>query len=304
MRLLDISGRVIDAEFDVEATSTGADIVLHARSGGGSRGPGRNTAYFEALETLLARLGEIGATVAGVFVDSKVAQRLPLADRSVDLPYPLRLGTDTDALALRVRITEGQRTIATEVRSGRGGNKHKRIRISVDLTGTGTTTEALVGALATARRMDVHTGTIGAPYRRARPDPTVQPSAVFSKDSSTLERALRSHANVQNGLADFLRSVGYEPRSPISGEPDFDLAWVSSNVVVAEIKSLTGADPTGQLRLGLGQVLEYRRVLRHLYGDASAVLAVEHGPPPMWIEVCADADVVLTWPPTWPGLPR
>jgi hypothetical protein len=71
---------------------------------------------------------------------------------------------------------------------------------------------------------------------------------------------------------------------------------------VAEIKSLNGANVERQLRLGLGQVMQYRTMLSRSGVVAQAVLAVEHPVDPLWIDVCSSAGVILTWPSEWPRL--
>ena len=94
--------------------------------------------------------------------------------------------------------------------------------------------------------------------------------------------------------------TGREPRSPGVGEPNFDLAWTeagTATVVVAEVKSLTDANEEKQLRLGLGQVLRYRHLLRGSHPSVTAVLVIEREPVDVsWAELCRDLDVALCWP--------
>jgi hypothetical protein len=70
--------------------------------------------------------------------------------------------------------------------------------------------------------------------------------------------------------------------------------------VVAEVKTCGTTAVAGQLRLGLGQVLEYRATLAaQLRVDPSevrAVLAVDVIPPGHWYQVCAPAGVDLLGP--------
>jgi len=44
-----------------------------------------------------------------------VARELDPADRELDLPFPLAVGTDTDVPALRLEITRAQRPIARDL---------------------------------------------------------------------------------------------------------------------------------------------------------------------------------------------
>lgn len=303
MRLLDEDNKPLDAAFELERTPQGVDVVLQSKSGPSRSGPGRNIEYNAVLELLLRRFASAGATIRRVEVDSTVARRLPLDDRLIALPYPLALSPATDAGALRIQITEGQRTVASDVPEGRpGGNKHKRIRLSVDLAGTGVESDDLPGLLNAQVELPHHLA-LGRSYQQAKPNPSVKPADLFTFDPSVRERALNAHAVVQNSLAELLEQQGFDPRSPTTGEPDFDLAWmIDGDVVVAEVKSLSGTDQTQQLRLGLGQVLHYRHQLSQRHGTVLAVLAVEFEPASHWVELCRDVGVVLAWPPEWTGL--
>jgi hypothetical protein len=86
--------------------------------------------------------------------------------------------------------------------------------------------------------------------------------------------------------------------------PDFDLAWLQDGQrVVVEVKSLTVENETSQLRMGLGQVLQYRHALK-VFGEVRAVPALERRPiDPTWeSRLCGELGVVLTWAPDFPGL--
>ncbi len=304
MRLISDDGDILDAEFDIEPSETGLDVILHARSGGSASARGRNTAYFAVLEQILRRLGVARATITSIHVDSSVARRLAPEQRKIALNYPLTLSADMDSLALRVSITEGQRFVASQLVDGRpGGNKHKRIRISIDLGDA--TILAVVGLLGVVTDKPPRSS-LGVRYRAARGNPAVRQAEAFTSDALAQERALAGHARVQNGLASHLRDQGFDVRSPAPHEPDYDLAWAGDQVAaVAEVKTLDGTNPVHQLRLGLGQVLQYRRELVDLYGHIFvAVLAVEYAPPALWLHVTEDAGVAISWPPNWPNLPR
>ena len=68
---------------------------------------------------------------------------------------------------------------------------------------------------------------------------------------------------MQNRLNDLVEAAGYipiDPESPI--DPAFDLAWfVEQTLFVVEVKSCTQDNQTQQLRLGIGQVLDYEDTL-------------------------------------------
>jgi hypothetical protein len=119
----------------------------------------------------------------------------------------------------------------------------------------------------------------------------------FAVDPALVERGVRGHANTQNRLAEQLRSLGIEPRSPRPDEPNFDIAWrANGRAFVAEVKSLTIRNEEKQLRLGLGQVLRY---VHQLGPDISAraVLVLERCPcDSTWSELCVQLGVILAWP--------
>ena len=121
---------------------------------------------------------------------------------------------------------------------------------------------------------------------------------TLTKDLGSLERALRSHRALEQKLADLARARGLEPLSA-GGEPRWDVAWRDPNgqLTVVEVKSLPEGCETQQLRLGLGQVCDYRAQLQARGRKVRAVLAVERRPAfKHWTRTCADAEVLLVWP--------
>jgi hypothetical protein len=137
----------------------------------------------------------------------------------------------------------------------------------------------------------------GENYRRADEFAAVEERDPFATDPALVERGIRSHANTQNKLAEYLHSRGIEPLSPRSNEPNFDIAWkVEDRIFVAEVKSVTDRNEEKQLRLGLGQVLRYADQLRHR-GPVAPVLVVERRPTDSsWEQLCDRLGVILAWP--------
>lgn len=96
--------------------------------------------------------------------------------------------------------------------------------------------------------------------------------------------------------------------------PRVDAAWRSSVdagvLVIAEVKSLTGADQSQQIRLGIGQVLDYAVSLRTSPPEGIEtivpVLVLEKEPhdPNRWALVARAAGITMTWPPSFAGLRR
>jgi hypothetical protein len=147
-------------------------------------------------------------------------------------------------------------------------------------------------------------GELGVPYRRAASS-DLATRDPYDVDPAIVERGLAGHAETQNALADLLAGAGLRPRSPRADEPNFDLAWrVAEAVFVAEVKSITPANEERQLRLGLGQILRYRALLRRRFGDARGVLVAERAPTDgSWIDLCDEVDVLFVWPETFLSLP-
>ena len=64
-----------------------------------------------------------------------------------------------------------------------------------------------------------------------------------------------------------------------------------------EVKSLARTSESQQLRLGLGQVLDYRQAITTPEIPIRAALVIEQEPSDLrWVEVCAAVGVVLAWP--------
>jgi hypothetical protein len=139
---------------------------------------------------------------------------------------------------------------------------------------------------------------LGSAYRRANELPATAQRDPFEVDPIVVDRALAAHAQTQNALADWVAARGLEPMSSFSRSLDFDLGWVESEVFyVAEIKSLPHVRESGQLRLGLGQVLHYQALLEEAGRTVRPILVVEREPAEgRWIGLCAAHGVTLVWP--------
>lgn len=130
-------------------------------------------------------------------------------------------------------------------------------------------------------------------------------SRVFEVDPDAIDRGTAAHMNIQDSLAEALRRHGMQPLSPAPGDPPFDIAWLQDGVAyIAEVKSLTDDNEERQLRLGLGQVLSYVHLLDWPQAQAvRGVLAVERKPKAQyWTTLCAEHDVILTWPEAYDDL--
>lgn len=89
-----------------------------------------------------------------------------------------------------------------------------------------------------------------------------------------------------------------KPLRSAGNSADFDLGWddgITFNI--AEVKSVTLGNETGQLRLGLGQVLHYAMLLGANGRAVRPVLAIERAPTDRrWTELCGAHGVLLVWP--------
>jgi hypothetical protein len=137
---------------------------------------------------------------------------------------------------------------------------------------------------------------LGRPFNLR--DETVAPAMAASRDPDVDGRGLRAHRRIENELASAVRAHGFEPCDPPVEGPAYDLAWIDRDcLTVCEVKSLTRANQAGQIRLGLGQVLDYAFTLRERRHSVRPVLAVEHEPESAyWSRLCREHGVALVWP--------
>ena len=143
-------------------------------------------------------------------------------------------------------------------------------------------------------------------YRRADENARTARRQPFDVDPSEVDRALRSHAATQNALATFVASRGWTPQSPLSTDPQFDLAWIGPGdaLWIAEVKSLTALNEERQMRLALGQVLRYCDLAGTVDGSGIVPVVVPERRPtdPSWMRLCAGLGVRVAWPGYWDEL--
>jgi hypothetical protein len=152
--------------------------------------------------------------------------------------------------------------------------------------------EARVENPARPARRIVHS-LLSTGYRHVDPNQGSAPRDPFTVDPDALDRGLRGHMLTQEALAELVQRQGFDALSPGSGDPPFDLAWRAGHTItIVEVKSMTGANEALQIRLGLGQVLDYKHQLE--LADESVEPAA-----PRWLSLCARHDVELVWPATF-----
>ena len=140
----------------------------------------------------------------------------------------------------------------------------------------------------------------GRPYRRRDEDVEVTSrEAVTARDPDAAGRGLRAHHRLQNRLSDLVKAAGYTPMEPESPlDPAFDLAWfVEGTLFVVEVKSCNQNNQTQQLRLGIGQVLDYEDTLLGRGHSVQPVLYLEKQPAdPRWHGLTQRHGIQLIWP--------
>ncbi|MFD8087414.1 hypothetical protein ACFV4F_37645 [Kitasatospora sp. NPDC059722] len=137
----------------------------------------------------------------------------------------------------------------------------------------------------------------------ARTDYTASEVQVQASTQAATAKGHNEHNEARNDLLAWLRrELGpdniREPRST-SERPAFDLLVdLPDDRSVIEVKSLNDANEEEQLRLGVGQVLDYRSQMHRAGRAATAVLWVSRMPSEAerWRDLCAEVGVRLGWP--------
>jgi hypothetical protein len=131
-------------------------------------------------------------------------------------------------------------------------------------------------------------------------------AAPLALDLSRLDQGTAAHEATLRLLVQHLASQGVEVRGPARRAPLFDAGWSRGPVVhIAEVKSLSGAREDQQLRLGMGQVLDYTHQIEQLrtFGDVRPALVLEKKPTDdRWHTLFSSRGILLTWAPDFPGI--
>jgi len=144
------------------------------------------------------------------------------------------------------------------------------------------------------RRQSRDRASVGPEWVEPTGGPTrTKTGKVFSRDPQVVDRGLAGHENTVVSLARWLRDQGVSATT--AGAVNYDLEWtVNGQQYVAEVKSLRDQNELSQIRLGIGEVLDFSYQL----GGAIPVLVVEQEPVRVdrWMEVCRGAGIRLVWP--------
>jgi hypothetical protein len=308
-RLLEDDGRPADATFLVERSGSGITMVMESRGGRQSRADTRNPEYGKGLELLLRRLRDRGARIEDALVESVATRRLSAEERRLAVEgraYPIEIDDPVD---LQKRLGAAQSRVGRKAGAKGSGNRTKRLRLHLGFPGSVPQAAVLEAELAgnseggygASGRRSTREGKAdvqGPPYRNQGKLARATRIDPFEIDPDKVDRGNQAHATTQDSLADHVRERGLVPRSPRSGQPEFDLLWNSADrTFVAEVKSITSSNEEKQLRLGLGQVLRYRHALSTPGREVVAVLVLESQPrDESWVDLCSSLGVKLVWP--------
>ena len=131
--------------------------------------------------------------------------------------------------------------------------------------------------------------------------------SLLAVDLSALDRGSQAHEDV---LAALLTHLAPTPVHRID-RPQVDAAWIDvhdpSMLHIAEVKSLTDTNQGQQLRLGIGQLLDYRQQLRRgpvadIAGVKAHLITESRPADERWIELAQAVDLNLTWAPGFKGI--
>ena len=145
----------------------------------------------------------------------------------------------------------------------------------------------------------------GLPWRPSKA-PAHRP-VELGHDLEALDRGTAAHEQTAARLRDHLSEAPLMSHGP--GAPRFDAAWLPASdpdaVCIAEVKSLTFPTERQQIRLGLGQVLDYVSQLSAHHDSLAVhpVLVLEKQPKGShWVDVATRAGVHLSWAPDFPRI--
>ena len=285
VRLRNSDGVELDAEFSVDQQGGATKLTIE------SSGGGRNRDYVPAFALAVDRLLNSGWVVVDAFLasnDPKVRQAT-VAERRIFGPadYPLSGSGSEITNALR---NEAKKMLREPHAKPEGGNPTRRI-------------EAFFSHPDPDRIFQSDLEAEGAEL----PLPAWANEDVIVKmkigegaaaDPAARTAGLRRHAVTQNKLVRAYLDAGGQP---FASNHNVDAAWTmpgSSTVFVAEVKGITKANEVGQLRLGLGQVIDFAVEVAGSSGrPVHPILFVSSEPTtPRWEQKCGQGGVELAWP--------
>jgi hypothetical protein len=174
--------------------------------------------------------------------------------------------------------------------------------------------DLLAGTVARCRRLRRRAGQVivvaepgdrilGPPLKPRRV-PRRTSKGPLRVDWNLVDAATAAHEQTIRTLIAHLGREGIHVLGPWRSAPRFDAGWVRGrSVYVAEVKSLRGAREDQQIRLGLGQLLDYVYRIQTRARRVVPVLVLERQPAyDHWGGLCMAHGVRLTWAPDFPGI--
>ncbi len=148
---------------------------------------------------------------------------------------------------------------------------------------------------------------VGVPFRspgRRSSSKGSTSAGLATVDLDELDRRTAEHHDLVDEVAERVHAQDRSPISPARIDCLFDVGWErGSTFHVVEVKTLSVGSETQQMRLGLGQVLDYRHTLRDFYPRVVAHLVLSDRPSdPRMVDVCEEQRVRVSWPPHFDGL--
>ena len=124
------NGTLIKAHLGVFEGADWIEVVID--SAGGTGVDAKNPDYAEAIEVLLARLGNLDALLIAVVLNSRPVAHVALNERVITLDeysYPVRLAAIRDASELRKAVASSSARQLSD--SVKGGNPRRRLSFLV-----------------------------------------------------------------------------------------------------------------------------------------------------------------------------
>ena len=124
---------------------------------------------------------------------------------------------------------------------------------------------------------------------------TPEPAERVTDGEATAD-GLAGHEDTVAKLDRLVRAAGYTPL--YDGAPRVDISWqTAEGLVIVEVKSVTAANETHQIRLALGQILDYAVELTQAGHTVLPAIAISGDiGPSRWGETCAAVGVQFTEP--------
>ncbi len=146
-------------------------------------------------------------------------------------------------------------------------------------------------------------GILGGPLQRHRS--AIHKPGALTLDLARLDKGTEAHESTISALIEHLAGQHVQLRGHARNAPRFDAGWSrGDDVFIAEVKSLTGASEDQQIRLGIGQVLDYAHQLQRARtcGRIRPVLVLEKQPADSrWFSLAEVSGILLVWAPSFVG---